>query len=134
MGEYLALTKAHLLPHTCSVRIPGTKTELSATVVRVDERLWPWIEAGVPSPLAYKWLREHFKRALRAAEAPSDLRLHDLRHCYAQWLVDAGAPEARVQVGMRHATAAMTRKYAMQRDKGENAKLMANVLLPARTA
>jgi integrase len=88
----------------------------------------------VMPPLAYKWLRLHFKRALKVAEAPSDLRLHDLRHCYAQWLVDAGASEALVQVGMRHATASMTRKYAMQRDKGENAKMMANVLLPARTA
>ena len=134
VGEYLKLTKDHLLPHSLSVRIPGTKTAESATVVRVDERLWPWVVAGVPSPLAYKWLREYFKRALKAAEAPLDLRLHDLRHCYAQWLVDAGASEARVQVGMRHATAAMTRRYAMQRDKGENAKLMANLLLPARTA
>ena len=94
-------------------RIPSTKTELSTAVVRVDERLWPWIVAAVPSPLAYTWLRLHFKRALKAAGAPSDLRLHDLRHCYAQWLVDAGASEARVQVGMRHATAAMTRRYAM---------------------
>ncbi len=134
VGEYLKLTKDHLLPHTLGVRIPGTKTAESAAVVRVDERLWPWIEAGVPSPLAYKWLREYFKRALKVAGAPLDLRLHDLRHCYAQWLVDAGASEARVQVGMRHATAAMTRRYAMQRDKGENAKLMANLLLPARTA
>jgi len=134
VGEYLKLTKDHLLPHTLSVRIPGTKTAESAAVVRVDERLWPWVVAGVPSPLAYKWLREYFKRALKVAEAPLDLRLHDLRHCYAQWLVDAGASEARVQVGMRHATAAMTRRYAMQRDKGENAKLMANLLLPAKTA
>ncbi len=134
VGEYLKLTKDHLLPHTLSVRIPGTKTAESAAVVRVDERLWPWVVAGVPSPLGYKWLREYFKRALKLAEAPLDLRLHDLRHCYAQWLVDAGASEARVQVGMRHATAAMTRRYAMQRDKGENAKLMANLLLPAKTA
>lgn len=133
VGEYIKLTKDHLLPHTLGVRIPGTKTADSAAVVRVDERLWPWVVAGVPSPLAYKWLREYFKRALKDAGAPLDLRLHDLRHCYAQWLVDAGASEARVQVGMRHATAAMTRRYAMQRDKGENAKLMANLLLPAKT-
>lgn len=59
--------------------------------------------------------------SINTAEAPIDLRLHDLRHCYAQRLVYAGASEARVQVGM-------------QRDKGENAKLMANLLLPARTA
>src|SRR2546428_3729916 len=134
VGEYLKLTKDHLLPHTLSVRIPGTKTAESAAVVRVGEQPWPVVRAARPSPLAYKWLREYFKRALKVVGAPLDLRLHDLRHCYAQWLVDAGASEARVQVGMRHATAAMTRRYAMQRDKGENAKLMANLLLPARTA
>jgi integrase len=83
VGEYLKLTKNHLLPHTLSVRIPGTKTAESAAVVRVDERLWPWVVAAVPSPLAYKWLREYFKRAVKAVGAPLDLRLHDLRHCYA---------------------------------------------------
>src|SRR5438874_13347534 len=75
IGEYLRLDKHHLLPHTDSVRVPGKKTAGSADVVRVDERLWPWIVAGTPS------------------------------------LTDEGAPEARVQVEMRHATAAMTRRY-----------------------
>lgn len=99
VGEYLKLTQDHLLPHTLSVRIPGTKTAESAAVVRVDERLWPWVVAGVPSPLAYKWLREYFKRALKTVEAPLDLRLHDLRHCYAQWLVDAGRQRPAFRLG-----------------------------------
>ncbi len=129
VGEYLRLTRTHLLPHTCAVNVPGTKTDGSADVLRVDERLWPWITAGVPSPLAYKWLRLYWKRALQAAEAPLDLRLHDLRHCYGQWLADAGAAEARIQTGLRHATPAMTWKYTMMRDKGENARTMADVLL-----
>jgi len=30
---------------------------------------------------------------------------------------------------MRHATASMTRRYAKQRDRGENAKVLADVLL-----
>src|SRR5207237_3353971 len=129
IGEYLRLDKHHLLPHTDSVRVPGKKTAGSADVVRVDERLWPWIMAGTPSPLKYKWLRTYWKRALKAAGAPLDLRLHDLRHCYGQWLTDEGAPEARVQVGMRHATAAMTRRYTKQRDRGQNAKAMVDVLV-----
>ena len=58
-----------------------------------------------------------------------DVRIHDLRHCYGQWLADARVPEARIQVGMRHTTAAMTRRYTKQRDKGENARTMADVLL-----
>src|SRR5207245_7622116 len=72
VGEYLKLTKDHLLPHSLSVRIPGPKTAESAAVVRVDERLWPWVLAGVASTLAYTWLRESFHRALTAAVAPLD--------------------------------------------------------------
>jgi len=132
VGEYLRLTDTDLLPVTQSVRIPGTKTESSAATVRVDSRLWDWVKRGVPSPVRYKWLRLYWKRALRAIEADTTLRLHDLRHCYAQWLTDAGQAEARVQVGMRHASADMTRRYARQKDKGENAKTMADILL--RTA
>ncbi len=101
---------------------------LSATA-RVDERLWPWVLQGVPSPLHYKWLRLYWKRALKVAGAPADLRLHDLRHCYGQWLADAGAPEARIQTGLRHTTAAMTRRYTMQTDKGESARTLADVML-----
>jgi hypothetical protein len=33
------------------------------------------------------------------------------------------------KLGLRHATASMTRRYTKQRDKGENARTMANVLL-----
>jgi integrase len=55
--------------------------------------------------------------------------LHDLRHFTAQVLVNAGRSEASVQSTMRHATAAMTRKYARQRDRGENARALAEVLL-----
>jgi integrase len=87
----------------------------------------------VPSPLGYQWLRRHWKDACRAAGAAHDLRLHDLRHCYGQWLANAGVGEARIQTGLRHATATMTRRYTKQRDKGENAKTMGDILL-RRTA
>jgi integrase len=129
VGEYLRLADTDLLPVTQSVRVPGTKTEGSAAVIRVDARLWDWIKRGVPAPVRYKWLRLYWKRALAKVEADVTLRLHDLRHCYGQWLSDAGQPEARIQVGMRHATAAMTRRYAKQKDKGENARVLADVLL-----
>ena len=58
----------------------------------------------------------------------------DWRYLTAQLLVDAGQSEASVQTTMRHATASMTRRYAMQRDHGENATMLARVLLEARTA
>lgn len=94
----------------------------------VDESLWPWIVRAVPSPLQYKWLRLHWVRARKAVGA-GDIRLHDLRHLTAILLVNQGRPESTVQTTMRHATPAMTRRYAMQRDRGENAKALAVALL-----
>jgi integrase len=128
-GEYLRLTKAHLKPATFSVDVPGTKTEGSAATLRVDERLWRWVEAAVPPPVQYGWLRKYWKRALAAVDADTTLRLHDLRHCTGQWAIDSGQPEAKVQVMLRHATPAMTRRYVRQRDRGEIAEAVADALL-----
>jgi hypothetical protein len=119
---------------TKTVSVPGTKTAGSVAVLAVDPELWPWVVAGVPAPVGYKWLRIYWKRALEAAGADVTLRLHDLRHLTAQLLVNAGQSEASVQTTMRHATASMTRRYAVQWDRGENAAALARVLLEARTA
>jgi len=128
VGEFLRLTLFDLLPHTFSIKVPGTKTAASAAVIRVDESLWPWVRAAVPSPLRYKWLRIAWKHALEAAKADCTLRMHDLRHCTGQWLTDAGRPEASVQRTLRQATPAMTRRYTMQRDRGKDAATIARVL------
>ena len=66
------------------------------------------------SPLAYKALRLAFKAALRAAGLDTGLRLHDLRHAHGQWAVEAGVPEALVQVSLRHTQASTTRRYTKQ--------------------
>jgi hypothetical protein len=47
--------------------------------------------------------------------------------------VIAGRPEASIQSTMRHATPSMTRRYAMQPDRGENAQTLAEVLLQTGT-
>ncbi len=130
-GEYLRLRPEHLHPLTHQVTIPGTKTAGSADVIRVDERMWRWVVTGVPSPVQYRRLWEGWKQALVAAGTDPSLRLHDLRHCSAQWAVDAGLPEASVQVFMRHASADMTRAYAKQRDKGMVSQALADVLVGA---
>lgn len=103
-------------------------------MLKVDAELWQWIVAAVPAPVAYNWLRKYWKRALKAAGADTTLRLHDLRHLTAQLLVNAGRSEASVQTTMRHSTAAMTRRYARQKDRGENAATLARVLLEPRSA
>ncbi len=134
VGEYLRLRETDLHPLTKTVNIPGTKTAGSAAVLRVDPDLWPWVTAAVPAPVGYAWLRRYWKRALKASGADTTLRLHDLRHLTAQVLVNSGQSEASVQTTMRHATPSMTRRYAKQRDNGENATALARVLLEARTA
>jgi integrase len=137
--EYLALTPEHLRPHTLTIEVPGTKTDGSADVVHVGEEVWPWIVAAVPSPLQYKALYRHWKRACAGAGSP-ELTIHDLRHFYGQQLVNAGRPEASVQQSMRHASPNMTRRYTKMNDKAENARTMDTILFPqpvedpARTA
>lgn len=87
-----------------------------------------WVQRAVPSSLGYKWLHEYWYRARKAVGADA-VRLHDLRHLTAMTLTDVGRSEASVQTTMRHATVEMTRRYAKQRDKGQNAKIMAEALL-----
>lgn len=123
-GEYVRCTRQHLMPETCAVRVPGTKTEKSAGVVMVDPSLWGWIEAGVPSRLKYTALRQWFMRACLATGHGQmvlkrtgkmgyvGLRLHDLRHALAQWSSDSAVPLTQVQAQMRHASLAMTGRYA----------------------
>ena len=130
VGEYLRLTDTDKLPATQQVHIPGAKTPDSKATLPVAPEMWPWITAAIPSPLRYGWLRRYWVRARKAVGADS-IRLHDLRHLPAMALTDAGRSEASVQTTMRHATAAMTRRYARQRDRGENARVLANIMLGA---
>ena len=139
VGEYLATTREHLRPTTCAIDVPGTKTKGSKALVYVDERLWPWVETGVPSPLKYKWLRRYWTRAclevgIASYREPakkkgySGPRLHDLRHCTGQWAVAGGVAEAAVQVALRHATPEMTRRYTTAKNKGEVARAIGDAL------
>ena len=131
VGEYLACTPFSLRPATFSIAVPGTKTASSAEDIAVHPRLWPYVVAAVPAPLKYKALRRHWRAACTTAEV--DVRIHDLRHCYAQWAVNEGLPEAKVQTALRHKTAVTTRRYAKTKDKGEVARAVGRVLLKAQS-
>ena len=141
VGEYLRCTRFNLKPATHEVEVAGTKTAASASSVAVAEALWPWITEGIPCPVGragpppvegvhldarYKRLRRVWASA--CARAGVSIRLHDLRHCMGQWSVDAGVPEAKVQVALRHATPGMTRRYTMSKDRHEVATAMGAVL------
>lgn len=128
VGEFLQLKDTDLLPATKQVRIPGTKTAGSSATLPVAPHMWGWVRRAVPSPLAYTWLHLYWYRARKAVGA-GDVRIHDLRHLTAMALTEVGQSEASVQTTMRHATPSMTRRYAKQRDKGQNANVMAEVML-----
>jgi integrase len=137
--EYLATTRAHLMPHTYRVRVPGTKTEQSAGVVSIDPELWPWVDQAVPSRVRYKWLRIHWCRAAVAAGAgtfddPAQERgyhgptLHSLRHALAQWASDEGAGLADVKAALRHSNLSTTEGYARRSGSGKVAGMIGSML------
>src|SRR2546425_11623992 len=121
-GEIVRCEATDLLPHTRSLRVYSTKDgRKGAQTIPLSAELWEWARRAIPCPVKQDQLYRLWKKACKAAGA-GELRLYDLRHAYGQWLVDAGVPEARVQVGMRHNTAGMTRRYTKQRDRGSNAQ------------
>lgn len=63
LGEYLRCTAEHLVPDTFAIRVPGTKTRRSRRVIELGPAAWPWVEAGVPSPLKSRWIHIYWWRA-----------------------------------------------------------------------
>lgn len=132
IGEFCACREEHLLPLTKQVRVPGTKTPGSDAVLPVDPELWPWLQRAIPCPVGHWRLRELWRRACKAAGVVG-VTVHDLRHCYGQWLIAAGRPLTSVQTSLRHTSDEMTRLYVAQIEKGENAKAIAAILSAAAT-
>ncbi len=129
---------ARLLPHSQSLAVTGAKKgRQGETTIPLSPEIWEWARAAVPCPFTRDYLYRQWKKACRAAGS-GELTLYALRHCYGQWLVNAGVPQSVVQVGMRHKTAAMTARYVRQRDRGVNAQAITAVLFggpesPARS-
>lgn len=116
-SEFVKLREEHLMPHTHSIRVPGTKTASSRSVIRVGPEAWRYVVAAVPSRYAYSTLHSKFKKVVRALGC-GDLTLHDLRHFKGIMLANAGVPEAVIQDALRLRTPRMTRRYTRQREQG----------------
>lgn len=67
--------------------------------------------ARMPVACSDVQLRKDFERA-RAAIGRPDLHYHDLRHTYASWLVQSGAPLTAVRDLLGHSSLAVTSRYA----------------------
>lgn len=112
---------------TIRLSVPGTKSDASAAVVSVDPQHWHWIDAAVPSPVRYKWLRLHWMRGCAAAGA-TGITLHSLRHSLAQWTSDAGVSLSDVMTAMRHAHISTTEEYARRSGRTKVAGVIGGIL------
>lgn len=128
VGEFCALTQLNLRPRSNAIEIVGKGSHKKVPrVLPVDPRLWTWVERAVPCPVTHWHLRNVWRRA-RAVAGIGPVRLHDLRHCMAQWSTDAGADLPMIQAQLGHATIQMTGRYAKRKLRQQHAKIMGDLL------
>ena len=73
----------------------------------------PVFTIGTGEPLSrHRWPRAAFRPAVASALGRSDVRVHDLRHSYASWLVQAGVGLYQVSARLGHADPETTARYA----------------------
>lgn len=129
VGELLSLTVFNLHQDTHTIEIGEGKTPGSSELVRVDQRLWGFVKAAVPSRYRLEYYEKCWREAVRAAGISKQITLHDLRHCHGQWAIDAGVEESKVQSSYRHESGAMTRRYVSRASTREVSKALADVIL-----
>jgi integrase len=127
--EYLHLVREDLHPEEYVVHVRGTKRRKRDRLVSVDPRLWSWVVLGVPSPLAYRWLSNHFKTAAIAVGLPA-LRLYDLRHLSGQAASRSGVTVQEIAQHMGHTQLSTTMGYLEGPMAEAAAKGIADTLAP----
>ncbi len=65
-----------------------------------------------PSGEPWKAISKGFKSALKRAGLDPSIRIHDLRHTYASWAIQAGVDLALLKELLGHSTLAMVLRYA----------------------
>lgn len=127
-NEYLSCTRAHLARPL--LKVPGTKNEQSEAELEIDPKLWHYVSSAVPCPVGEEYLRKQWNAAVKAAGL-KNIHVHDLRHCHAQWAIDAGVQESKVQASLRHKSPGQTRDYVLRNATGEVSAALASVLVQA---
>jgi integrase len=131
-SEYLRCSEFDVKPQ--GVMVPGTKTPGSHNMVYVADALMPHIRDAIPCPWTYYQLRRVWQQSCKqAGHMPSGSaapRLNDLRHCFGQWLSDAGRPLASIQASMRHENVSTTARYTATTMRQEDAVAMGLILNP----
>lgn len=84
---------------------------------------------AIPAPMRHSGIMMVWRVACESL-GYYDVRLHDLRHCHGQSLIDAGVSEQDVKRSLRHKTVGMTRRYTRRKEIKNVAVAMAGVLAP----
>src|SRR3954466_13231514 len=90
-----------------------------------DELVFPGEVGGFQDATA---LRQRYRAALKGAEL-RELRFHDLRHTFGTLAVRRAEIPA-VQAWMGHADIHTTMRYVHHRDRGDEARLLADAFRP----
>ena len=110
-----------------AITLSGAAVDLLRSIERVDgnQYIVPAPTTGRPSPhLFFPWDR------IRKRAGLSDLRLHDLRHSFASFLVNEGVSLYKVQMLLGHAHSRSTARYSHLAPEtlAETAELVAGLL------
>jgi integrase len=106
-GELLRITATDIGPGSLTVNF--SKSGKPRTIP-VPPSILPLL-SGLPLGLSYTQLQWQFRAARKAAKMPH-VRLHDLRHTTASWLVNAGVDLYTVGKILGHLTPTTTARYA----------------------
>ena len=109
------------------IRLNSAALELLRSIPRVEGNpfIFPSPSTGRPSPsLHFPWLR------IRKRAGVLDIRLHDLRHSFASFLVNQGVSLYVVQELLGHTQARTTQRYAHLADTtlADAAEVVRNVI------
>lgn len=117
-----------LMPLTMAYRIHRrVKNRTSVRSIELDANVYAVLASCLPATVKQDRVLRAWGRAC-ATVGIAHLTLHDLRHCFAQWAMDAGVSEADLQRQLGHLTPAMTRRYQMRKQRRRVTEVVAGVL------
>lgn len=127
--EILDLKWSEVDMEKAQIRLPMGRTKTGKTryvplndqamaVLRAVPR-WEGCDWVVPNPKTLKPLTAFYNgwHAARKEAGVPDLRVHDLRHTFASWLVESGATLYVASKALGHASSRSTERYAHVSDK-----------------
>ena len=110
VGDFQRLKPEHLVHNTCTIIVPGEKSDSSAAPVSVHQIYWPFLQLAISAPLKRSAIAKLLNRACTAAGI-SRIRVHDLRHCLGHYAAEGGATREELREALRHRSSNMTDIY-----------------------